>query len=67
MCRQGDRRMISPGAIDSSPLFVLPGWPITPMISPRLNFECTSAKACWPLWLLMLHITWSLFPSLFKS
>ena len=67
MCRQGDNSFTSPGKIDNYPVFVLPGLPLTPIMSPLLIVECNSWKSLSDLWLLTLHITWSFSPSPFKS
>ena len=36
MCKQAESNWTFPGAIDNSPALVLPGLPVTPMISPLL-------------------------------
>lgn len=67
MWRHGDSKKSYPGAMDNYPVFVRPGLPIIPTISPLLRVEYSSSKLLVPLWLFVLHITCNLAPSWIKS
>ena len=45
MCRHGVKTSISVGIMESSPFLVLPGWPLTPTISPRRIWAMISANS----------------------
>lgn len=49
ICKQGESKKTSPGAIDNYNVVVLPGCPMTPIISPLLILLWTYSKERSPL------------------
>uniref|UniRef100_A0A8W7PZG7 Uncharacterized protein n=1 Tax=Anopheles coluzzii TaxID=1518534 RepID=A0A8W7PZG7_ANOCL len=63
MCRHGDSSLIRRAIADSSPFFVLPGTPVTPMMSPRRNRAVSSKNSCSLSYAFAFAITCSFRPS----